>query len=248
MGTPAFTPPETVHRSALDGRSDLFSLGATLYFALTGRTPFQARTFADVLVAWNTPPPAPSVFKPELPPGLDDLVLSLLSSEPALRPRSAFEVMQRLAAIAGLARDESADVSRAYLATPALVGRDRELSRVRERISRSIEGRGASLLLRGAPGIGRSRVLDACVLEAKTLGATVLRATASLAQEPFGVAIWRGTCSKRFRPRGCASTRATWARLRKRTTTTTARTRARCWPHWQRKPRIRRSCNAASAS
>jgi hypothetical protein len=189
VGTPAYVSPETVHRSSLDATADLFSLGATLYFALTGRTPFQARTFADVLMAWNTPPPAPSVFKPELPPALDDLVLSLLSSEPALRPRSAFDVMQRLAAIAGLARDESADVSRAYLATPALVGRDRELFRVRERISRSIAGRGASLLLRGAPGIGRSRMLDACVLEAKTLGATVLRATASLAQDPFGVAL-----------------------------------------------------------
>src|SRR5689334_16520142 len=39
-GTPAFVAPEVVHRSALDGRSDLFSLGATLYYALTKRSPF----------------------------------------------------------------------------------------------------------------------------------------------------------------------------------------------------------------
>ena len=50
--------------------------------------------------------------------------MSLISLEPALRPRSAFEVMQRLAAIAGLERDEPSGVSQAYLSTPMLVGRD----------------------------------------------------------------------------------------------------------------------------
>jgi serine/threonine protein kinase len=64
VGTPSYVSPETVHRSSLDATADLFSLGATLYFALTGRRPFMARTFADVLIAWNTPPPAPSLIVP----------------------------------------------------------------------------------------------------------------------------------------------------------------------------------------
>src|SRR5689334_22277181 len=37
IGTPPFVPPEVLHRSSLDARTDLFSLGTTLYFALTGR-------------------------------------------------------------------------------------------------------------------------------------------------------------------------------------------------------------------
>jgi hypothetical protein len=184
VGTPAYTPPETVQRLALDARADLFSLGVTLYTALTGQMPYPARTFAEAVAAWKSKPVPPSAREPSIPPALDDLVLSLISIEPALRPSNAFDVMQRLAALAGLQRDESAEVSAAYLSTPMLVGREALLALVRERLS----GPGGAVLLRGAPGQGRSRLLDACVLEAKTLGATVLRATASGEPEPFAVA------------------------------------------------------------
>ena len=54
VGTPAFIAPEVVHRSALDARTDLYSLGATLYYALTGRMPYPARDFASVLEAWSS--------------------------------------------------------------------------------------------------------------------------------------------------------------------------------------------------
>jgi hypothetical protein len=188
VGTPAFTPPETVHRLALDARSDLYSLGATLYYALTGQLPYQARSFAEVLSAWDFKVMAPSACEADIPAALDDLVLSLISLEPALRPQSAFDVMQRLAAIAGLARDESKDVSLAYLSTPTLVGRTKQIAELRERLAASRSAQGAALLIEGAAGVGRSRLLDACALEAKTLGMSVLRATASGAREPFAIA------------------------------------------------------------
>ncbi|HKU43311.1 MAG TPA: protein kinase [Polyangiales bacterium] len=188
VGTPAYTPPETVHRLATDARTDLFSLGATLYTSLTGSLPYPARSFAEAVAAWRSKPAPPSARVPSIPPALDDLVLSLISIEPELRPQSAFDVMQRLAAIADLTRDESADVSAAYLATPTLVGRDGSLEFVREHVRSALNGHGGSVLIRSAPGLGRSRLLDACVLDAKTLGAFVLRATASGASEPFSVA------------------------------------------------------------
>jgi serine/threonine-protein kinase len=103
-GTPAFSAPEAVQRSAIDARTDLFSLGATMYFALTGRLAYAARTFAEALAAWHIKPEPPSHVVPEIPAALDDLVMSLLHVEPGLRPQSAFEVMQRLAAIAQLPR------------------------------------------------------------------------------------------------------------------------------------------------
>src|SRR3954471_19011955 len=53
VGTPSFIAPEVLHQLSLDGRTDLFSLGATLYYALTGRTPFAARTFADLRDIWR---------------------------------------------------------------------------------------------------------------------------------------------------------------------------------------------------
>src|SRR5262245_28734513 len=188
VGTPAFTPPETLHRLATDARADLFSLGATFYAALTGELPYPARTFAELVAAWQVRPRPPSARATDVPPALDDLILSLIRLEPALRPQSAFDVMQRLAAIAGLDGRESIAVSRAYLSTPALVGRDDVLSELRIAIEQAHLGTGGAVLLRGAAGLGRSRLLDACALSAMTQGATVLRATASGNQARFALA------------------------------------------------------------
>jgi hypothetical protein len=188
VGTPAFTAPETVHRLALDGRTDLFSLGATLYTALTGQLAYPGTTFADVMAAWAHKPVAPSLRVPGIPPALDDLVLSMLSIEPALRPASAFDVTQRLAAIADLRRDEAHAVTAAYLSTSSLVGRESALDSVRTQLARALKQHGEAALVRGSPGLGRSRLLDTCALDAKTLGFTVLRATASGDLAAFSVA------------------------------------------------------------
>ena len=187
VGTPPFVAPETVHRLALDARTDLFSLGATLYFALTGRMAYPARTFADAMAAWRSKVAPPSMIVPEIPAGLDDLVLALINPEPMRRPQNAFEVMQRLAALSGHAADESAAVSAAYLATPTLVGRDARLRELRQLLAAARLGRPGALLIHGQSGVGRSRMLDAFALEAKTLGFTVLRAAGSASAGRFAV-------------------------------------------------------------
>jgi hypothetical protein len=175
VGTPGFIAPEVLHHLALDARTDLFSLGATLYHALTGNRPFAARTLAELGEAWRHEPAPPSSIVPGIPPALDALVLSLLRLDPARRPSSAFEVMQRLAAIADKPLVESAEIARAYLSTPVLVGREVQQRRFRRALRRAMHGDGSGLLFEAASGLGRSRLLDACVLEAKTSGATVLR-------------------------------------------------------------------------
>ena len=48
VGTPAFASPEQFEHSALDVRSDIYSLGETLWFALTGKTPFAGRTLSEI--------------------------------------------------------------------------------------------------------------------------------------------------------------------------------------------------------
>jgi hypothetical protein len=189
VGTPAFTAPEAIQSIALDARTDLFSLGATLYYALTGRAPFAARTFGDLREAWRSQPRPPSDFAPDIPVELDALVLSLLRVDPAHRPRSAFEIMQRLAAMTGVANAEAEDISQAYLHTPTLVGRDPELQRFRSTARRTTEGDGSGLWLEGDSGTGRSRLLDAWVLEAKTQGVAVARiAGGAAAGRPYASA------------------------------------------------------------
>ena len=178
VGTAAFVAPEVVQQGPLDGRTDLFSFGATLYFALTGRPPYPARNFSQLAELWTVTLPPPSSLVDDIPEVLDALVMALLSLEPAMRPRTAFEVIQRLSAIAGIERAEPVSVSQAYLSTPVLVGRDEAMRVLRGQMRSAFTGRGRGVLIEGAPGVGRSRVLDACVVEAKMLGATILRATA----------------------------------------------------------------------
>jgi tetratricopeptide (TPR) repeat protein len=185
IGTPAFVAPEVVQHVALDARTDLFSLGATLYYTLTGRPAFHVRSFADLRAAWRVELQPPSAFAAGIPPALDVLVLSLLRIDPNLRPNSAFEVMQRLASIGGIAQPESELTSSAYLTTPRLVGREPQLRRFRAQLRKARSGRGSGLTFEGLPGSGRSRLLDACVLEAKTVGATVLRVSGTAASQPF---------------------------------------------------------------
>jgi hypothetical protein len=185
IGTPAYVAPEVQQRGVLDACTDLFSLGATLYFTLTGRTPFAALELAGMAAAWAVPPRAPSQYAPDMPAALDALILSLLSIEPTHRPRTAFEVMQRLAALAQLRPSESANVSQGYLSAPHVVGRDAALRRVRGHLQRAVTGTGSAVWIEGESGVGRSRLLELCALESKTSGACVLRLDATGNATPF---------------------------------------------------------------
>ncbi len=182
VGTPPICAPEVLNLEPLDARADLYSLGATFYHALVGRHAYPARDFRHLRTLWQQAPAPPSAFVPDIPQALDALVMSMLSHDPSARPVNAAEVMERLSALANLPADEQLLVSAAYLDTPVLVGRQPQLARVRKKIERAREGRGSATMLLGAPGVGRSRLFDACMLEAKLLGAVVLRADAGDAQ------------------------------------------------------------------
>ena len=195
VGTAAFCAPEAVALEALDGRTDLYALGATLYYVLAGRRAYPARDFRHLRELWLHEPRRLRDLGVSLPDALDELVMQMMSLDPALRPASAGEVMERLTALAGVPEDEQLLVPHAYLTTPVLVGRDRELARIRKKLAAALNGRGGALLFRGEPGSGRSRLLDTAALEAKLAGATVLRADSVDAQSgDYGVV--RALCTQ----------------------------------------------------
>jgi serine/threonine protein kinase/tetratricopeptide (TPR) repeat protein len=101
IGTAYAMSPEQALGRDLDARSDLFSLGALLYEALTGSPPFlgESPTASMARVLSYQPPPLGQAV-PGLPPALADLVEHLLEKEPARRPGSASEVVEALTAIA----------------------------------------------------------------------------------------------------------------------------------------------------
>ncbi len=86
LGTPAFASPEQLRGDEVDVRSDIYSVGITLYYLLTGRTPFQAsqmmRLLATVL---EQPAPSPREFRPEIPHGLAKVILRCLAKRPEQR-------------------------------------------------------------------------------------------------------------------------------------------------------------------
>lgn len=179
VGTPPYCPPEAVSGQDLDGRSDLYALGATAYFALTGRHAFPARTFTELKQLWSTAIRPPSAYDASIPKELDQLVISLLQLNRRNRPENAAEVIERLSAIADFDSSEQPIITRAYLAAPNLVNRRSSLQRVRKAAVSAVEGHGKSLLIASDSGMGRSRFLAACALEGKLLGATVIRIDAT---------------------------------------------------------------------
>ena len=183
VGTPPFVPPEALALQALDARADLYAFGALAYYLLTGEHAYRARTFEQLPDLWRSPITSlrarrsnPDPRAEEIPETLERLVLELLNLDRTARPSSAAEVMERICGIAGLPLLEQPEVTHAYLTTPTLIGRHEQLHEVRQSLIGLHRGRGAVLAVEGAAGSGRSRFLDACVLEAKLLGATVLRA------------------------------------------------------------------------
>lgn len=95
VGTPAYLAPEQL-RGEVDLASDLYALGATVYYCLTGRPPFEGHLMALMkMIEVEDPEPASS-HEPELDPSLDDLVLKLMAKEPLQRPSNAKAVADRL--------------------------------------------------------------------------------------------------------------------------------------------------------
>jgi len=87
VGTPAFASPEQFEHSALDVRSDIYSLGETLWFALTGKPPFAGRTLSEIHRAQKSNAlPTEQLKATHVPHRLKSLLESMLAFEPASRP------------------------------------------------------------------------------------------------------------------------------------------------------------------
>jgi serine/threonine protein kinase len=100
VGTPAFASPEQFTNAPVDVRSDIYSLGATLWFSLTGHILFNGRTIEEIRDARRTKPlPIEQLKAAHVPSRLISLLTSMLAVEPAARPAGARELARRLQAI-----------------------------------------------------------------------------------------------------------------------------------------------------
>src|SRR5207247_3258107 len=119
VGTPAFASPEQFEHSALDVRSDIYSLGETLWFALTGKTPFAGHGVDEIHRAQQSNVlPIEQLKASHVPSRFRLLLKSMLALEPASRP-GTHELAARLQHCSPEAR--SARLRRVALAAAALL-------------------------------------------------------------------------------------------------------------------------------
>ena len=101
QGTPAFMAPEQAdsRRGVVDARSDVYSLGGTLYDLATGRRPFEADTLTELLVRVVTEQPVPPRAFANISPDLEAVILKSLEKDPAARYQTALEFADDLSRV-----------------------------------------------------------------------------------------------------------------------------------------------------
>ena len=118
MGSLFYMSAEQVQGNELDGRSDLYSVGVSLYELVTGSRPFQGKSDFDIMVAQLQQAPLPPIrMKPDLPKALNEIIMISLEKDPAKR----FQTAEAFAAALG-------SVVPALNATPVQASGDRTLA------------------------------------------------------------------------------------------------------------------------
>jgi hypothetical protein len=155
-GTPAYTAPEEGEDVPLTGAVDWYSVGATLYEALTGQVPFNGASRDVLRQKRECDPLAPASVDPDVPADLSAMCLGLMCRDPSRR-WSGRDVLMTLAGVpAGsptLARETPAD--------SPFVGRTRELAVLERALHMVSERTPASVYLCGPSGIGKSALMRA---------------------------------------------------------------------------------------
>jgi len=190
VGTVAFMAPEQITGDPVDGRADLYSLGAVLYLMLSGRRPVVADSIPAYLARHlhSTPPP-PSEVDPAVPAALDRVCMRLLQKEPARRYAGAREALADL---------------RGEVAAPArpLRGREAEVEALQQ-VCGAASGPVSLTRLEGPAGCGKSALLDAMQAPA---GWEVVRAGPALWPPlPAAPALWLIDDADRLSPDATAA-------------------------------------------
>jgi eukaryotic-like serine/threonine-protein kinase len=97
MGTPSYMSPEQVKGRAVDGRSDIFSLGVMLYEMITGEKPFPGQSITTVIYKIvNEEPVPPKQINPSIHPGISAAVMKALAKDPDARYQNCREMLEDL--------------------------------------------------------------------------------------------------------------------------------------------------------
>ncbi len=170
-GTPAYLSPEQTGRTgqSLDHRTDLYSLGCTLYELLTGRPPFEGRDLVEYIHCHLVRVPDPvRALRPDAPAVLEDIIDKLLAKNTSERYQSAAGVQADLLRCLESLNSRGSidpftpcaqDVAHEPMPPSRLYGREDAIARLTESFDRVANGAAELLLIDGGAGIGKSSLV-----------------------------------------------------------------------------------------
>ena len=171
-----YMPPEVLKQDRVDSRADLYSLGMTLYETVTGALPGYGKPSIEVIrMHLDEEIRPPSSINPRVPPELEQIIMKLLEKD----PRHRYRLGRGTAAGRGRGGGEdSADagellVGRGELFAAPLIGRKTEVAQLASMIDEARDGRGNGVIVAGAEGMGKSRIVRDATLRAQLEGARV---------------------------------------------------------------------------
>jgi len=174
IGTPAYMSPEqAMGEGDVDQRADLYALGCVLFEMLTGAVPFRGAT-AAALVTQHLMAPVPSArsVRATVPPAVDTAIMRALAKDRDARFTSAAQMSAALLATPPVEPlpDYSKIVEPVTRTTAPLVGRQKEFAELLARLDALSQGRGGCVLIGGEPGVGKTKLTEAVLLEARARG------------------------------------------------------------------------------
>jgi diguanylate cyclase (GGDEF)-like protein len=173
-GTLLYCAPEQsgMLRRPIDGRADLYALGAVMYEGLTGRPPFISREIGELLrLHASTPPADPRALRPDLPAAVAEIVTRLLAKDPDDRYQSAVDLVTDLRQRAGAQTNWPLPDQRG---DPPMIGREDELQTLRQCWAQALGGTGGVVLVEGEAGSGKTRLARELVAQVGASGGLVL--------------------------------------------------------------------------
>ncbi|MBN1847027.1 MAG: AAA family ATPase [Deltaproteobacteria bacterium] len=171
QGTMAYISPEQTGRTkqSVDLRSDLYSLGVTLYEVLTGKPPFVFKDPMEMVHAHIARQPVPPDMNSDIPKVISEMIMILLSKMPDDRYQSASGLKSDLERCYRMLCDKGEiesfrlgqkDVSDRLIIPNRLYGRDDEIKQIHGLLTRIRQGEALTLLVGGPPGIGKTALIQ----------------------------------------------------------------------------------------
>ena len=186
VGTVAYVAPEMALGKGADARSDLYSFGAVLYEAVTGKSPFLGEDPVKIIFSHiHDYPVSPNRLNLKIPQSLAECIVKLLEKEPAKRYQTAGDLLAVLRDIAeGYLRETLVPSHKPSIVVPSsrpvsarevqLVDRVEEMRLLREAADNAVRGEGGLVFLYGEAGIGKTRLTRELGAYARLRGMQVL--------------------------------------------------------------------------